>query len=437
MKLESNRIFINSKEVLPNSAFIAMKGPYKDGHDYIEEAISLGANQVILDNKDYYNRLRKKFDKQVKFILVNDSKQELYNIAYKKRSDNINIPIIAVTGSSGKTTTKAMLDHILSGSYNILKTPGNNNNLIGVPLALLKLSNDHNFGVFELGTNSLGEIKKLSELVRPKYAVLTNVSFSHLSGFGSIDNIIKEKTELLKCLPSDGIVCVNNDDLYINQIKKYIKSEFVTIGIKNKSDFMAKDISIDINSLRYKLNRHDVVFACSGLHNVYNSLSAIAMASIISGDLDLCINRLANFQGVKSRFEIKNKGGVYYIDDTYNANPNSFFSAIETIKLLRTKFKRIIAFVSDMLELGDNSQDLHQDLGRHLGNLNPDKIFIFGNFAKHVAEGLRQSRLSEEKFSIADMDNFSWRPSEGDLVFVKGSRGTRMERVFYQLGIKN
>ena len=431
-------ITINSQEVSAGSLFIAMKGPFKDGHDFIKDAIINGAKAVILDNRQYWEENLFGL-KDVVFILVEDSFQALQDIAFYQRSLLKDIPCLGITGSSGKTTTKEMICHILSQKFKILKTEGNRNNQIGVPVTLLGLNKSHQMGVFEMGTNVPGEIPALCLLVEPKYGVITNICPAHLEGLKTLDNIKKEKLSLARDIPEDGVICLNADDPNSLIEKKDLKGKVITFGIKNKADYHATNIDMTIDKIKYVLNnKYAVELPCTGLHNVYNSLAALAICSEIIGDINFGIEHIKTFKNIGSRFEITHSKGVYFINDTYNANPGSFKAAIETLKNLKKSFNRIFVFMGDMLELGSQSKELHHEIGLCMAQVKPDGIFVVGTFCDDVCAGLYEKGISENivkknKKPEEILETLNLKTAPGDLVFFKGSRGMKMERFYHAL----
>jgi UDP-N-acetylmuramoyl-tripeptide--D-alanyl-D-alanine ligase len=450
-------ISINSKTIKENSLFIAIKGCNKDGHNYIRDAVSNGAKAVLISNKDFLKDLSAL---GVSVILVEDTSRALNKIAFAYKKKFKHISFLGITGSNGKTTTKEMIFHILSKYKKVFKTQGNFNNLIGVPLSLFDLKDEHEFGVVEMGTSLPGEIKEICDLVEPEYGLLTNISASHLQGLKNIEQIAEEKSALIKAVPNKGVLFLNADDENLMRLKTKTNAKIITFGIKNKADYMASNIKTDFSmlfeeehmishscegrnpefnsnksinlNLKYTLNSKDSVnLKCQGIHNVYNSLSAIAVSEYVLGKQGQCFKDLEDFNPAQGRFNIKEKNNIVFIDDTYNANPMSFKRALETLEGFQNKAERFIIFAGDMLELGDKTEELHFELGKMIANFSPDILFLVGKYCEFTYKGILEVSNSIKVFKNINENNFDFIPKQRDVILFKGSRGLKMER-FYE-----
>ena len=384
-------------------------------------------NDVII--KKYNNRT---------IVLVENTIKALQDLATYKRN-LYNIPVVAVTGSVGKTSTKDIIASVLSKKYKVLKTEGNYNNHIGLPLTLLKL-NDHTAVVVEMGMNHFGEISLLTNIAKPTIAAITNIGTSHIGNLGSRENILKAKLEILEGLQENGIIIVNNDnDLLYNWVQTVDNITPVTFGIENKSDFNAKNILEKENETKYEININDceynVAVPVIGKHFVYNSLCAIAVGMTLNMIPDEIISGIANFELTQKRMDFKNiKNNVTVLADYYNASYDSVKSALEVVKNYNTKRK--IAVLGDMLELGKFSKELHEKVGEEVFNNNIDILITVGNLAKDIAKKAREKgtkiiyECNNNKEAINTLNEIV---KEGDLILLKASNGMKFGEIMQAL----
>ena len=432
-------IGIDSRKTKKEELFIAIQGKGFDGHDFLMSAFSKGAKGAIV------SRLPEGFPRYFgsdKFILikVKDTIAALQDISTHHRR-KFKLKVVAVTGSNGKTTTKDLLAHILRRKFPVLKSTGNFNNQIGLPLSLCRIEEKHQVAVLELGMSALGEIKLLSELSRPQFGIVTNVSPVHLQFLGNFENVVKAKAELIEFLGKDDIAILNNDDPCVSRMKNKVKGEVVTFGIKEKSDFQAQDINCEnFSHLTFKINgRIKIFLSLLGKHNIYNALAACAAARRLGSSWDDIECALADFSAPPMRMEFKQAGAFNIINDAYNANLQSMRAAIESLLNLRTGGKKILV-LGDMLELGDFSVNAHRQLGEEIGRAGIDYLLTVGDFSRLTAQeavraGMASNRIfhsgsPEEVLSI--LKNIA---REKDTVLIKGSRAMQLERIME--GIKN
>ena len=367
---------------------------------FVEAALKNGASVCIVDEKpsedlvNYYN------DRTI--VLVKDSIKALQDLATYKRN-LYNIPVVAVTGSVGKTSTKDIIASVLSKKYNVLKTEGNFNNHIGLPLTILKLK-DHTALVVEMGMNHFGEISLLTNIAKPTIAVITNIGTSHIGNLGSRENILKAKLEILEGLSSDGKIVINNDNDLLHQWAQSVDNKnLITYGIENISSYMAKNIIENSNETNYKINiedtKYNVKVPVIGMHFVYNSLCAIAVGKTLGIDMKECINGILDFKLTSKRMDfIKIKNNVTVLADFYNASYDSMKSALEVVKSY--KAERKIAVLGDMLELGEFSEELHKKVGQEVYKNNIDILVTVGTLAKNIAN--EANRLGIKEIYICD-----------------------------------
>ncbi|MDD2679806.1 MAG: UDP-N-acetylmuramoyl-tripeptide--D-alanyl-D-alanine ligase [Candidatus Omnitrophica bacterium] len=420
-------ISIDSRTLKKGEAFIAIKGDNFDGHAFIPEAIRKGARCIITQKGGSH--------KGVAFIKVKDTTCALGEIACFNRKRFKNIPVIAVTGSNGKTTAKEMIASVLAQKFRVLKNEGTKNNHIGLPLTLLKLDAAYDIAVLEIGTNHFGEVRYLSRIARPNIGVITNIGPAHLEHFSSLSGILKEKCSLLKGLQKPAIAIFNADDVFLRKAAlKKTKSPFVlSVGLKNKSDFFAGEVKYVGGQPAFKVNqRFKFALKTLGYYNIYNSLFAIAVARIFGLTYRDISCGLAGFSLPKSRLNFIEIKGIKFIDDTYNSNPLSLKHALGVLENFSVKGKKIF-IMGDMLELGEQSRALHAQAVRDALKVS-DTLITVGELTRSCLD--KAMRAKNKIFNCTNaseagrvlLEKVGVGPA--DLVLVKGSRRMKMEEVF-------
>ena len=426
-------ISIDTRAINPHDAFIAIKGNNFDGHDFIDAAIKKGAACII---KEAGRKIKYKSCKAA-FIEVDDTIKSLGNIANFWRR-KFNIPVIAVTGSNGKTTTKEMAAHVLSAKYKVLKNEGTKNNHIGLPMALLNLDASYDIAVLEVGTNHPGEVEYLARICQPNIGIITNIGPSHLEFLRDLKGVFKEKYKITENLRTPRICILNtDDDLLKKKACAKPKEYFVLgIGIKNPCDFSARLIKSNAGALKFLVNeKYKFTLNTLGYYNIYNALSAIAAARVFGIAYKDIIKKMDAFDFPKSRLNFLELGGIKFIDDTYNSNPLSLRQALKTLADFKTAGRKIFV-MGDMLELGSHKEKFHRHAGQSL--LASCNVFIaVGDLSRLAAEAAKNSgfdvnniftcRTSSQAREIL-FNRLS--PKKGDIVLVKGSRSMKMEEVF-------
>ena len=428
----------DTRSIKPGKLFIALTGENFDGHNFIEVALQKGACGAIV------NRGMGGVTSPIQaFILeVDDTLKALGDIARLWR-DKHPIPVVAITGSNGKTTTKEMVALILSQKFRVLKTEGNLNNLIGLPLTVLNIDDSHEVAVLELGMNSFGEIARLSEICKPDIALITNVGSGHLEGVGSIEGVAKAKGEILEGLKAGGTFVVNADDPYIREIAKGWKGNLVSFGI-DSADADVKTLLIDYSccygsgvaiSMHLKEKALSAKLMGLGLHNIYNATAAAAVGLAAGIGPDEIRKGLEEWRPFKGRFELHRLDcGVNLIDDTYNANPNSVAMALKTLADVKGPGRGIV-ILGDMMELGVYASEAHYEIGKKAASTGVDFLFLLGTLSSaHTSRGARDGGMNEGQIVIcSDYKDVSGHINPiltgGDWVLVKGSRGMAMEKV--------
>ena len=414
-----NGITTDSRNLKIGDIYIALKGGVHDGHDYLNQVDKLNAAAVLINDSREFAELN------AQKVIVKDTKIALGEIA-KRWRENFNIPIIAITGSNGKTSTKELLYHVLKEKYNVHSTNGNYNTSIGLPITLLGLSKKHDVSILEMGANQLGDIEYLCSIANPTHGLITNISSSHLEGFGTIENITKTKSALFDSL-GEGISFVNYADNRLKKLK--ISSKKITYGLNEICDFPAdlhhdKDGSIilTIDSNEIRTNSKNLSFA-------KNIIAVASIAITIGIDWQYFQDKILTFVPPKGRCKVLKYGSITVIDDTYNSNLESCSAAIDYLNAFSGK-GRNIAVLGDMLELGDASEDQHRKLGDKCSSSKLDAVFTMGVETAYAHDSIENIKVKyhfdEHKDLIKTLKNHL---NKNDKVLFKGSRGMEMEKV--------
>lgn len=375
-------------------------------------------------------------------IEVNDTLNALGQIARYWRQKHP-IPLAAITGSNGKTTTKEMLAGIMKHSFRVLKSEGNFNNLVGVPLTLLRLSAEHQIAVVEFGANQPGEIARLSEIADPQVGVITNVSDSHLEFFKTREGVARAKGELFRTLKSSSSAVFNADDHRVVELAKPYPGKKLSFGIESPAAVRAENIlSRGMRGTEFKLcvpgDSTSLSLSIPGIANIYNALAAVAAALIFKVDLTTIKKALERLTPCPGRLEIISLSkGIYLLNDTYNANPKSMEESLNTLVNL-SKGGRAIAVLADMLELGEASESFHRQLGRTVAELKVDLLFVTGQWAGAVAGGAQEKGMDKKRVFVGKAHEGIARQLKGiiragDWILIKGSRKMRMEGILDSL----
>lgn len=435
-------VVTDSGQVKKGSIFIALKGERLDGHQFVEEAIGRGAGCVVVQRKpDFSGRTG------AMIVRVRDTLRALGNLARCHR-EKFAPKVLAITGSNGKTTTKEMVAAILEKTFldgqplrgRVLKTEGNYNNLVGLPLTLLRLSGKEKVAVVELGTSQPGEIKRLARIADPDVGLITSVAAAHLSGLNTLAGVAREKSALYGGVRSGGTIIVNLDDPWIRRFAKKFRRKKVTYGtggeVKAESCRLLGAAGMSF-ALRAGSARGLVRLGLCGKHNLANAVGAAAMAYGIGADLTAIRRGLATVKPFPMRMQVEKWRGIGVINDAYNANPASMRAALETLAGMPCRRQRI-AVLGDMLELGRESRARHLRLGRQAARLGVDRLYVMGKRAKEIRRGAlaagmgtRRVKVAEDHRELARVIRGHAKP--GDWLLVKGSRGMKMEKVLQAL----
>jgi UDP-N-acetylmuramoyl-tripeptide--D-alanyl-D-alanine ligase len=431
-------VSIDSRKIKKNTLFVALKGERYDGHDFVRNAITNGAEAVLINEKSL-NRFN---NVKVPIITVKDTKLGLGELARIWRK-KIKAKVIGLTGSSGKTTIKNMLAEILSEKYIVNKTEANNNNHIGVPLTILNTNETHQVLVAELGTNHFGEIPYTASILSPDYSMITNVGDSHLEYLKTRNGVWKEKSFLFEeTIKNNGKVFLNYDDPII-RAKHSNKGKYISFGFTGNVDVRGKiksytDDGKPVIEINYKKKKTEFTLPIYGEQSAKNFLAACAVAlelEISFDEIKKVVRKLKNSSG---RLDLQKYKNFILIDDTYNANPDSTKAAIELVGRIKTH-KRKILFLGDMLELGINSIKLHQGLKEVIKKTGVDEVYTIGSKMKYLNKNLIGKKIVAKHFSSRSslLNHIKKMNFNDSVVLVKGSRGIHMEEFVSEIKNKN
>lgn len=432
--------FIKDTRIIqPGDTFIGIKGENYNGNDFYVEAFNKGANCAIIEKKyfkkeDYFN-----YDKPI--VLIDDSIKMLKILATYVRNIS-DAYFIGVTGSVGKTSTRDMIYSVLKEEFKTLKTEGNFNNNIGLPLTIMRMT-DEKAAVIEMGMNHLGEISYLSKITRPNISVITNVGTAHIGELGSRENILKAKLEIVSGMNENGILVINNDNDLLHNYYLKNKTNIVTVGIDNKSDFMATNINLysdySIFDIQYNHENFTIYCPIPGEAFIYNSLIAFAVATLLNVEKEKIIYGIKNFELTKNRMEIiELSNNVKIINGVYNASVDSMKSNIEILK--NQSGNRKIAVLGSMLELGEFSEKLHREVGQFVVFNNIDILISVGDYAKYIA--LQANKLGMKMENIYVLDNNQDAINllkkiilPGDTILFKASNGLKFAEIIDSISL--
>jgi len=420
---------------------VPLQGDRFNGHDFIEEALNQGAAGSFLRRQEE-SRV-KGWDFPGKFLIrVEDVLESLGDLAHfwRRRQPAC---IVAITGSNGKTTTKEMAAHILSEKFNVLRTEGNLNNLIGLPLMLLRLSPEHEVAVLEMGMNRRGEIRRLCAVAAPQVSLITNIGRAHLEFLGSLEEVARAKGELWENLAGEDWIGVNLDDPQVCKLAAVARCRKKTYGISPAAEVRAESIGLDSPhgicfTLAVDGTKRSVGLRAFGCHQVSNALAAACIGAILGVEMDGIVTGLETFRPVPGRGQILPLGrNISVFDDTYNANPDSLNATVSAFLALTGK-RRGILVLGDMLELGSASAEAHQKAGKEVGEKGFAHLFFLGEYAAHLAAGARAAGVKGERIHplgthqevVAGVKEIL---EDKDWILIKGSRRMAMEKILQGL----
>lgn len=416
----------DTRKIQPGSLFVCLRGERFDGHSFASQAAKLGAAVLLVDHP---------VDADVPQLVVTDTGKALLQLAgwYRQR---FQLPVVGLTGSVGKTTTKEFIALVLGAKYNTLKTQGNLNNEIGVPQMLFRLEDSHTAAVIEMGMNHFGEISRLTRAVAPTVGLITNIGVSHIENLGSRAGILQAKLEILEGMAPDAPLIVNIDNDMLRTVKLGDRP-LLTFAIDDQSaDFTATDIAEQGSTTTFTVHHstftQSVTIPTVGIHNVYNALAAMAVGYVTGVDPAAAASALANYVPAGMRQNLVQVGGVQVIEDCYNASPDSMRAALQTLGKLPVH--RRYAVLGAMLELGDYAKEAHTQVGKMAAENGIDGVLAYGADAAYIVEaakqaGLENARLFDTKEALAQ--SLAQQVQPGDGVLFKGSRGMHLEDVMH------
>lgn len=416
----------DTRKIQPGSLFVCLRGERFDGHSFASQAAQLGAVALLVDHP---------VDADVPQLVVTDTGKALLQLAgwYRRR---FQLPVVGLTGSVGKTTTKEFIALVLGAKYNTLKTQGNLNNEIGVPQMLFRLEDSHTAAVIEMGMNHFGEISRLTRAVAPTVGLITNIGVSHIENLGSRAGILQAKLEILEGMAPDAPLIVNMDNDMLRTVKLGDRP-LLTFAIDDQSaDFTATDIAEQGSTTTFTVHHstftQPVTIPTVGIHNVYNALAAMAVGYVTGVDPVAAVSALANYVPAGMRQNLVQVGGVQVIEDCYNASPDSMRAALQTLGKLPVHHR--YAVLGAMLELGDYAKEAHTQVGKMAAENGIDGVLGYGADAAYIVEaakqaGLENARLFDTKEALAQ--SLAQQVQPGDGVLFKGSRGMHLEDVMH------
>ncbi len=419
----ADAVVSDSRRVTPGCVFVAIRGENFDGHDFVPQALSAGAAAAVVDHPlpGCGDRL----------MVVPDTKNALIAAGGCYRS-HFSLPVVGVTGSVGKTTTKEMTAAVLQSRYRTLKTEGNLNNEIGVPQMLFQLTEQTEAAVLEMGMTGLGEIAALTRAVRPTVGIITNVGTSHIGRLGSRENILRAKLEIAEGMADGAVLLLNGDNDLLGGVR-LPRLDVAFFGLEGDFPLTAGDIEEDGGATRFVIRwrggRYPARLPCVGRHHVYDALAAFGAGVALGIAPEAAAAALACYEPSGMRQHMVEHHGILVVEDCYNASPDSMAAALATLAQLNPRGRRV-AVLSDMLELGETSRQSHLEVGR-LAARCADVLFCWGEEAKHYAEGFETVKPGAYYFE--DKKEFARRLTEflqpGDAVWLKASRGMKLEEV--------
>lgn len=434
---EFKNISIDSRTLKKGDLFLALTGDNFDGHDFIDDALDKGAAGLLV------SRLLR-LDPGIPVIRVDDTLTALGHLATYRRELMPDLGVVAITGSSGKTTVKEMCSTILLEDFQVLKTEGNFNNLVGLPLTLLKLEYGNELAVLEMGMNHAGEIRRMAGIADPDIACIHNIQEAHLGAFESIEGVGRAKEELFEGCSTTTRFCVNLDDERVRRIARKYPQRQIAYGRHRKAEVRATHVrnlgeqgmafTLHIGGERRRLHLHFL-----GDHSISNALAAAALSFAAGMRVDQIARRLEQCRPFSQRLQLERAGGLRLANDCYNANPSSMFAALNTICSLKGGGRKSVAVLGDMMELGESTEQAHLRLGEKVACLGFDFLIAVGVSAVKIVEGALNGGMTMKQVCsvsstgqgltrLTDLYNMG-EITEGDWVLVKGSRGMKMETV--------
>jgi len=431
-----NKVSTDSRTLKSSELFVALRGENFDGHNFVESAAQIGAVGAIVEST-WNGEIPKNFA----LIRAKDTLQAYQDLAANYRK-SLTLKVVAITGSNGKTSTKDFTAAVLAHRFRVTKTEGNFNNHVGLPRTILEATSADEIGVWEIGMNHPGEIATLAKVAAPDVAIITNIGVAHIEFMGSREKIAEEKAALAEAVGADGTIILNADDLFTKTIASRVRRKVILAGT-NSGSIQAAEITQSGTGTDFTIlegaHRCRAQLSVPGLHMVQNALLAVAAGRAFGLSLEECAAELVAAPLTRARSQIKDIGGVQFLDDSYNANPDSMKAALRTLVELDADGKRI-AVLGEMRELGDQSERGHREVGETAAALKIDQLIAIGDIAAAIADaagqaGLRKTTIVKSTSEAAEVLGEIAAP--GDLVLIKGSRAARTEEVIEHFGLRH
>ena len=429
----------DSRTISPGELFLALKGDRFDGHEFVVETIRKGAIGAVVERgcgpKGLSNAV---------VLETADSRRALGDIAARYRED-FDLPVVAVVGSNGKTTTKELIASVLRELGPSLCSEASFNNDIGVPLTLLRLESSHQSAVIEVGTNHPGELQPLLERVQPRYGVITSIGREHLEFFGDLDAVVREEGTIGEILPPDGVLFVPGDSPHAEELIRRSNGRAVRVGTAEHNEWQLISVHIDADGTVFRVRSPwglmdgEYRISLLGRHQAMNAVMALAMGTELGLSREQCSRALAACAPIQKRLQLFENNGVRILDDSYNANADSMSAALRTLLELPCEGRRM-AVLGEMAELGIHSEAAHREVGRLAALVDVSHLYVIGTEAAPLAEAARQggmTNVNEFRDTATAGEALCREVQPGDLVLIKASRAARLERISEMLRGRN
>ena len=424
---EFNNICTDTRKIEKNNIFLALKGENFNGNKYVRDAIEKGASIAIVDEVLFNDS-----DINGTVIKVDNTYDALLNLA-KYYREKLNLKVVGITGSTGKTSTKDLVASFLQGKYKVFKTKGNFNNHIGLPLMILSMDSEVEVAVLELGMSNLGEIHTLADCARPDVALITNIGLSHIENLKTQENILRAKMEITDFFTKENVLVVNAEDDYLKKIKEN-SFKVIKTGYDDNNMIRAYDIVLNEDSTSFKIKdgnkEYNFILPMVGAHNVLNALLGIAAAKELGVSCEEMLEGLKTIEATSMRLEFKNVNGYTIINDCYNASPDSMKAALQVLK--NRKGNRKIAILGTMRELGEESKRAHKEVGEYAKDI-ADILITTGEFVEDYKMGFGEDNIIIYNTKEDLIDNICEIIKADDVILVKASRGAKFEEIVTKL----
>ena len=422
---EVSSVVTDSRKVEKDTLFIAIKGNRVDGHDFVNQVFDAGAMCCVVEHE---------VDTDGCYIVVESTLQALKDIAEYYRSC-LDIKVVGITGSVGKTSTKETISAVLSQKYNVLKTQGNFNNEVGLPLTVFNLRDEHEVAVLEMGISGFGEMRRLAKVARPDICVITNIGDCHLENLGSRDGVLKAKTEIFEFMKDGGRAVLNGDDAHLRTVKEVCGAKPIFFGdssdcdvtTKSKSNRGLEGTDVSIVTANNEINARVPV---PGVHMVHNAMAAVAVGELLGLNATEIAAGIESLKTIAGRSNIIKTKEYIVIDDCYNANPMSMKASSD---VLNDAVGRKVCVLGDMFELGENEKELHYSVGEHISHKSIDLVVTIGKLSEYIKKGIDDAKCGIETVHFADKDEFFENAKKllkaGDNILVKASHGMEFTKI--------